>query len=322
MNIPTALQQAIDILVKGMDSNKMREDVTNISNRYIYESGKGKSLVKSSDEVIAYAVSRMPATYCSVYTVLKHMCELYDGQIKTLLDLGAGTGAVSWAAEDIFLLDSFTCVEREKSMIEIAQKLMTSAGKPLQNAKWHQADVISELKIGKYDFVTASYVMNELRNNTKSTFLDNLWNNSSNVIMIIEPGTQVGYNNILTAREYLIKKGASVIAPCTHNGICGLEEEDWCHFSCRLQRNKLEKYVKKGDAPFEDEKFSYIIVSKNKVNNMNLKRIIRHPIIDKGYINLKICSADGIRDDKITSKNTAAYKFAKKAKWDDILTEA
>lgn len=321
MNIPEKLQQAIDALMNCNDTCKMRENVTAICSRYLYESGQGKKLVKTPDEVIAYAVSRMPATYCAVYTALESMCKRYSGQIHSLLDFGSGTGAVSWAADELFELDHIACVEREQYMINAAKKIMDYGGsEPLKHTTWVHASVTSELpQIENCDLVTASYIMNELQEKDKNVFLNHVWNHAGDVIMIIEPGTTAGYHNILMAREYFLHRGASVIAPCIHNGTCGLGENDWCHFSCRLQRNKIQKFVKNGDAPYEDEKFSYIIVSKSVVEANQDMRIIRHPIINKGYVDLKVCSSDGIRDVKVTARDKALFKIVKKANWGETV---
>lgn len=319
MNIPTVLQQAIDTLILKQDISKIRDNVTNICSRYLYESGQGKKLVRTPDEVIAYVVARMPATYYAVYTALDYMCEQFDGQISSILDLGAGTGAVVWAVNEFFSLTRITCVERERYMIDIAKEMMCYGSDRMKNAEWIEASATSALQLEKSDLVTASYIMNELSENEKKVFLDNVWNNSNDVIMIIEPGTMVGFQNTLMAREFFLDKGANIIAPCTHCKTCELEKNDWCHFSCRLQRNKIQKYVKNGDAPYEDEKFSYVVVSKNKVEYKKSMRIVRHPIINKGYINLKVCSADGVRDVKITSKNKSSFKLFKKAKWGEAV---
>ena len=51
---------------------------------------------------------------------------------------------------------------------------------------------------------------------------------------------------------------------------------------------KVKKYdqtlaLKNADLPYEDEKFSYIAISKEKCDNSGL-RILRHPMIEKGKV--------------------------------------
>jgi ribosomal protein RSM22 (predicted rRNA methylase) len=44
-------------------------------------------------------------------------------------------------------------------------------------------------------------------------------------------------------------------------------------------------------------------------------RIIRHPQINKGFVELKLCSGKGIETVKVTSRDKAEFKIARKAEW-------
>lgn len=55
-----------------------------------------------------------------------------------------------------------------------------------------------------------------------------------------------------------------------------------------MERTKAHKVLKNADLPYEDEKFSYIAISKEKCDNSGT-RILRHPMIEKGKIALKVC---------------------------------
>ena len=37
---------------------------------------------------------------------------------------------------------------------------------------------------------------------------------------------------------------------------------DWCHFTQRLPRSRAHKQIKEADVPFEDEKFSYVALTR------------------------------------------------------------
>ena len=132
---------------------------------------------------------------------------------------------------------------------------------------------------------------------------------------MVEPGTPSGYQIIKEVRDILLSKGMHIIAPCPHEDKCPMKDNDWCHFSTRVQRNKLHKDIKGGEAPFEDEKYSYIVLSKKEVSRCS-HRILRHPIINKGMIKLTTCSKDGISNVEIR-KNHPNYKVIKKLKVGD-----
>jgi hypothetical protein len=40
---------------------------------------------------------------------------------------------------------------------------------------------------------------------------------------------------------------------------------DWCHFSQRLPRSRDHMLLKDADVPFEDERYSYVVVTREKV---------------------------------------------------------
>ncbi len=338
MNIPYEMQEATEKLLEKRSISKIRDCVSLICDRYNKESGQGKVLVKTEEEAESYALSRMPGTYGAVKTAVMEFKAALEGYFeehpeevpKTLADIGAGTGAAVWAVDSEMELESITCVEREDSMIAIGKHMLSFGSEVMRKAAWIKENAASENKDGsriKADLVTASYIMNELKAEDRDRFLENLWETSEKAIILLEPGTKAGYLNIMYAREYFIKNGGIVAAPCTHSEKCPLSGGDWCHFTCRMQRSKVQKFVKGGDAPYEDEKFSYIAVLKGKDKedidpktdiNGTHSRIIRHPIINKGCVEIKTCSANGINEMKITSRDKTVFKQARKAEWGDI----
>ena len=71
MDIPQELKDEIEKISTNQHS-QIIEEAQSISKKYRENDGKGKKLVTKQSEAIAYAISRMPATYCAVYTVLSH----------------------------------------------------------------------------------------------------------------------------------------------------------------------------------------------------------------------------------------------------------
>ncbi len=317
------MQEATEKLLEERSILKIRNCVSSICERYNNESGQGRVLVKNEEEAVSYAVSRMPGTFGAVKSALTAFREVCNFEPKSLADIGSGTGAAVWAAASEYDFVTITCFERENSMIEIGRFMLSYGNDAMKNAAWLQKDITATDNDGegqiRADLVTASYIMNELRPAEREGFLNALWNMSDKAIVLIEPGTKEGYKNILLARDKYLKMGASVVAPCTHLNKCPLPEDDWCHFTCRMQRSKVQKFVKGGDAPYEDEKFSYLAVIKEPGISPGGARIIRHPITNKGYVELKTCSASGTEDKRITAKDKAAYKVAKKAEWGDLI---
>lgn len=320
MELPLELRVAIDEKISEINIEQLQKDASNISLRYRNESGKGNRLLTENSEAISYSIVRMPATYSAIYTALKHTLELYDGELHTMLDVGAGTGAGSWAATSLMDLEKITCVEREDAMISIGKYFTKNADlECLKSATWKKADLVSDEIKEHADLVVCSYVLNELDDAGRMRALEKLWAATNKVLVIIEPGTPVGFNEIKFLRKELITLGASIIAPCPSCKECTIKNDDWCHATCRVSRSRLHKLLKNGDVPYEDEKFSYIAVAKENAEHIGIARVLRHPKIESGRITVKLCTNEGIVDRVITKKDKDTFKLARKLKCGDYL---
>lgn len=319
MELPVELKLAIENQLVGIKHARLMEDAQTLSKKYRNESGHGKRLLTENNEAVAYSVVRMPATYGAVYSALNYTLDLIDCDIESLLDVGAGTGAASWAADSLIDLKSIVCLEREKAMREIGQKMMVEGPQSLKNAKWMEYDLTKNNTSEKADLVIASYVLNELDDDERIKAVDKLWNAANKVVLIIEPGTPVGYSHLRKIREYLLDKGAHIAAPCPHENSCPIEEDDWCHFTCRVQRSKLHRQLKEGEVPYEDEKFAYLAITREKYRNADA-RILRHPIVGKGRVTLEICGMDGVKKINVFKRNGDLYKKARKVQCGDEIS--
>lgn len=161
-------------------------------------------------------------------------------------------------------------------------------------------------------------MINELSKEDVKRVIEKVWSKTDKVMVIVEPGTPQGYKNIKYVRDLLLSNKGYIVSPCSHNGKCEISSDDWCAFSCRVQRTRMHKILKDADAPFEDEKFSYIVFSKTPVNQAGA-RILRHPIINKGYSQFKVCTKEGIKDIKLSKKHGEIYKTSKKKSAGDSL---
>ncbi|MEE1518321.1 MAG: small ribosomal subunit Rsm22 family protein [Lachnospiraceae bacterium] len=326
MELPNYLKNASEKLIEGMNINAMSQSARELSRRYMEESGQGKSLLNRDEEAAVYSLMRMPATFSAVSFALEKVCEMSDFVPRSLLDAGAGTGGATFAANEFFALDSITCLEREPAMENIGKKLFSfGEDKAIREARYIRADLVEEATKAndnskKYvsDLVISSYVLNEMSMEDRMKVVKWLWDNAEKMLVIIEPGTPVGFANIRRIRDFLMEQGAYVCAPCPHMENCPVTGDDWCHFTVRVQRGKIHKMLKNADVPYEDEKFSYIAFSREPLKMDKCGRIMRHPITLKGRVELSICTSDGIYTKTVTKKDNEAYKCAKKVDCGDI----
>ncbi|MBS6511477.1 MAG: rRNA methyltransferase, partial [Clostridiales bacterium] len=137
MEFPVALTNAIQQLAARYPMAQLKNAAEEISRRYRQETGRGKTLLRGELEAAAYALARMPATLGAVAAALEYTLEeATDFAPKTLLDVGAGTGAACWAAEALLPLEQVTCLEREAAMRQLGQELMGEGSEVLQEVEW------------------------------------------------------------------------------------------------------------------------------------------------------------------------------------------
>lgn len=311
MELPFALKAAIEERCAAHPTSDLIAAARNISERYRNESGHGKRLLTQDVEALSYAVVRMPATYGAVSAALHWSLECFDEKISSVLDVGAGTGAATWAVSEALGEVSVTCLEREEAMIRLGSGLM-QADDQLKQVQWVRHDLSVAPVTQHADLVVASYALNELNEDKRAEVLRNLWECAGKMLLIVEPGTPVGFSQLRKARETLIALGGQVAAPCVHQGECPLPADDWCQFTARVSRSRLHKLLKGGDVPYEDEKFSYLAVVRGDAHPAAC-RILRHPQKESGRIVLRLCTTDGVQNRAVTKKQGELFKRARKA---------
>lgn len=317
MIIPTELIAAIESELRVIGTADLQKSVKLISESYMEERADNIGIIKSRQDALAYVGARMPATYGAIYDVMSHVIENIDISAHSILDAGAGSGAGLWAASEILDIDRAICLEREPEMITIGKKLL-SIGR-IADVEWKSVDLVLDDLSYPADIVLCSYVLNEMNDDSRNIVIDKLWANTNKLLIIIEPGTPSASRRLLITRQLLLNKGANIVAPCPHANDCGYLGADWCHFSCRVPRSKMHMRAKQVDTPYEDEKYCYLAVSRDPANTVDNLRVLRHPIINKGLIELEICAHDGIRRMQVRKKDGNIFKSARKANAGDLL---
>jgi ribosomal protein RSM22 (predicted rRNA methylase) len=276
-----------------------------------YRGDSGSRAARTPVQVAAYLAYRVPATFAAAAAVFRQIAlQRPEWRPVSLLDAGAGPGVAAWAAAEIWpSLTESTLVETEPEMLAAGREL-------LPGASWVAGDV-SQAR-GPADLVVASYVLGELHDPAGAAA--HLWQQTEDTLALIEPGTPAGYRRILAARTAAIGSGGQTVGPCPHDLACPLEPDDWCHFAVRLPRSRLHRQAKGAELGYEDEKFSYAVLSRASLLQADA-RIIRQPRIRSGHVNLVTCERDGIHDRTVSRKQGARYREAKGAAWGDAIAD-
>lgn len=268
---------------------------------------------------IAYAATRMPATMAAARAVFQEQqqrCAVLP--VKTLLDLGAGPATTLWAAGAEFPdLTHASLVEPEPAMQDLGHTLLedTSLSDQVETT-WHTNIADLPPSAGAYDLVVMGYLLTELDPDARRDVLDLAWRLCGGAVVVILPGSTQGFQAMLDARQQLLSCGASVVAPCPHTGSCPLPADDWCHFAVRLNRSSLHRRLKDGVLPYEDEKYCYVVATRDSGGRAS-GRLIRRPESGDRRVTLRVCGVDGIREQTVTRGDRATYRRARKARWGD-----
>jgi len=322
MQFPPALTMALDALLEGVSRKDLAAAAEKMSAGY--RQGATSQAIATPLQAKAYAVARMPATYAACAAVFARLSEVMpDFAPASLLDVGAGTGAASWAAVTAWPgISSVTMLDRNPALRDLARKL-ADAGLPGNEIL--SGDVTVEKP--KADLVVASYVLAEFPEDECAAIAAELWKSAEVALALIEPGTPDGFARIRTARAALIEASAHVAAPCTHDNACPMsgwsvresgsdQQKDWCHFSQRLSRSRDHMLLKDAHVPFEDERYSYVVVTREKISSG--ARILAPPLEEKRGLTFKLCDETGLRAQFVAARDKEEYRRVRKRGWGDL----
>ncbi len=310
--LPPALVSAIAALLEGMPRKDLAARADKMS--AAYRAGGTSHAITTPPDAAAYAVARMPATFAAIAAAFEKLAQaMPDFAPDSLLDVGAGTGAASWAAQAQWPDIAVTMLDHNPALRVLARKLADSS--PLAQAEILAGDLGVE-KPGA-DLVVAGYVLAELDETRAAAVAVDLWQSASKALVLVEPGTPQGFARIRAARAALIAAGAHVAAPCTHDNTCPITGDDWCHFSQRLPRSRDHMLLKGANVPFEDERYAYVAVTREPIA-YHTARILSSPLETKPGLTFKLCDATGLRAQFVASRDKEDYRRVKKRGWGDV----
>lgn len=315
-NLPAELRAALEAKLQGVSRNSAAGRAALISRTY--RDGGTSGAIASETDALAYALARMPATYAALTASLNALCQLRpDFAPKSLLDVGAGPGTASWAAAETFSsLRSFASLDGNRALRALALDLCRDSVR-LKTATYQLGEAAHTLAEAEpADLVLASYMIGEVGEAERRALTELLWAKASDTLLVVEPGTPAGYARVIALREQLIASGAHVLAPCPHDGKCPLQAPDWCHFTQRLPRLRAHMQLKGAELPFEDEKFSYVALTRRPVAS-RYPRVLAQPVVSKVDVSAKLCAAEGLKIAKVPHRDKTTYARARRWRWGD-----
>lgn len=320
--LPAALRAALDRALEGVSRNDLAERAKRTSEAY--RAGRPSSgVIREAQDALAYALIRAPATYAACAWVLTQAAQAAPGFApRRLLDAGVGTGAASWAAAGTWeSLQAVTWLDASAPFLDLARILAAAGPSPLPFAEGRRVDLTALGPWPQADLVVASYALAEIAPDRQDAVVSELWASATGMLALIEPGAPAGYERLLKARERLIALGAQIAAPCPHRAPCPLASPDWCHFAVRLPRSRDHRLAKGAEAPFEDEKFSFLVAVRPELTlTPATARILAPPHSAKSGVQFKLCTPDGrVELRPVAKRDKPAFALARRLSWGDVL---
>lgn len=306
-------------LLSSYKLNSLTKAFERISDRYRKGSG---AFLQTQEERLVYLLTRLPATFAASVRVCQELrARRKDLSFSSLLDVGAGPGAGLWAASQVFdTLIKATLIEKDPEFLQIGKEIASlSSQEVVQKAVWNCQDMTRLKACEPHDLTILSYSIGEVPEHFWKALLQNLWDVTQKALVLVEPGTPVGYARMMKIRNMLLEMGGFLWAPCPHSGPCPLMGEDWCHFSVRVARSSLHRKLKSADLGYEDEKFCYLVFGKEICPSYSA-RILRHPLQGSGHIKFSLCQKEGLAQCTLSKKDKEKYREIKKLNWGDVIT--
>lgn len=317
--LPDFLKKNLDSLFKKENQKELQKASEDVSKKY-------RTLLKKLDnesQSKAYVLTRLPATYAALRFVLSKVSEFFDFEsVTSFLDVGAGPGTGLFALRSLWKnLSNVTFLEHHTYFKSLFEKLADFEKTP--DVSWLLGDAQTHLKTldnQAFDLSLLSYVLNESDDFNAELILEQTWQKTKNVLIVVETGTPEGFAKIKKARDFLIAHDAVILAPCFHQKTCPMSKDDWCHFSTRLNRSKFHISTKDAALTYEDEKFCYLVAAKSNFFKKDFciekARVVKKPMLRSGHMVLDLCY-DGTLKRKTISKKEEHYRLARKIEWGD-----
>ena len=304
MQLPPQIREKIAEMTEAAGLAAVKLAAAEISEMY---RTRARPAAWTPARLAAYVATRMPATYAAAEMVLGEWRRRLPGrEISSVLDIGAGTGAVSLAARRHFPRAHCTLVERDPHMASTARELMPGI-------EVLRGDFARLGSFPEHDLVIAAYAIGE---ELGMDVILRLWQAARFGLIIIEPGTPAGFALVREIRGRLVSAGGHMVAPCPAAGPCPMPDGDWCHFAARVERTALHRRLKNARLSYEDEKVSYIALARDPAAPAT-SRIIRRPVHHPGLIVLETCTPRGVVTVRAVKRHPEDFRAARRAAWGD-----
>ena len=224
-----------------------------------------------------------------------------------LLDWGCGSGIAGRAFLDHFGEKSVSRLRLwDRSPLAVAFAMARARG------KYPELEIHAGLAaVAPTTTLLISHVLTELTAEQTESLVDLAAN--AQCVLWVEPGTYEASLTLIAVRERL-RERLQIVAPCTHQGRCGIlapeNERHWCHHFAAPPREVFTdgnwaRFASVMGIDLRDLPLSFLVLDRRTAPSLSpcAGRVIGHPRIYKGYALLLGCDASGVSERKLTKRH-------------------
>lgn len=313
------------------DARVLSAQAKELHDRYMQGANPLQPNIQKPTDCLAYLALRFPATYAQIYSALSQIQErIPTWKPNSVLELGCGPGTGIWAATSLWpSIKTVTGLDQEQLFLSLAQEIQYDS-KMNPEITWVKNTIrkwIASEDAVDYDLVIVANVLNELAGEEREKLMQKIAAQKSGVVILLEPGTSVGYTIIANAAGN-IAATQHLIAPYINNRLVA-SDEYWIHFVQRFQRPEFQRRIRQSmrdsslmASDWEDTKYSYVAWGNVLVERPIWGQCIGSVQKYKGFLTIPVLTAEGIVNARVLKRNKADYTYVKNIRWGELLEEA
>lgn len=229
-----------------------------------------------------------------------------------LHDFGTGTGIAARSVLNAFPdAAAVRLADRSARSVAFARERLGALRKDLEIIAWDASALTAEPAV-----LVISHVLTELDDAARSKLV--ALAKTAHTVLWVEPGTQAASRTLIAAREEL-RLTASVVAPCPHQGQCGMlsaeNERHWCHMFAKpppeaSQSPFWAEFGKMMGIDLRSLPVSYVVTSRDpaaaRVIEAGDARLIGRTREYKGFMKVFACDDAGVREATLQKRDDKA----------------
>jgi hypothetical protein len=232
-----------------------------------------------------------------------------------LLDWGCGSGIASRRVLEHFGASSF---ERLHLLDQSALATQFAAARAAQMYAGIPVDVVSGTSVAsdRIGTLVVSHVLNELNEAGGRALREAI--DHADAVLWVEPGTFADSRGLIAMREAL-REQFHLIAPCTHQNVCGLlspaNERHWCHHfapppNSIMADSNWVRFAQRAGIDLRSLPYSFLVLERRGLREPvpgllpdGWSRVLGAPRVYKGFARVLSCQTDGVRELELQKRN-------------------